>query len=89
MTKMVLDSHSVDEAKRFTNIVRHYDFAVDAMCQQYVVDAKSILGVLSLDLCRPVTVYVRSDDCDDCDELMEKLMVFAYENSVPEKVEDN
>ncbi len=89
MTKMVLDLHSVDEAKRFTNIVRHYDFAVDAMCQQYVVDAKSILGVLSLDLCRPVTVYVRSDDCDDCDELMEKLMVFAYENSVPEKVEDN
>lgn len=57
MTKIVVDLHSVDEAKRFTNIVRHYDFAVDVMCQQYVVDAKSILGVLSLDLCRPVTVF--------------------------------
>lgn len=84
MVKYVLDLHSVDAAKRFVNIVRHYDFSIDVMCQQYVVDAKSILGLLSLDLCRPVSVYIRSDDCDD---LVQKLGIFAYEGSTPEVVE--
>lgn len=81
MVKYVLDLNGVDTVKHFVNIVRHYVFNIDVFSQQYVVDAKSILGIFSLDLSRPVTVFVRSNDCD---ELIEKLAIFAYEDSKPE-----
>lgn len=32
---------------------------------RYVVDAKSILGIFSIDLSRPITMSIYSDDCDD------------------------
>lgn len=84
MVKLVLNLRSVDEAKKFVNIVRHYDFNIDVLSQQYVVDAKSILGILSLDLSRPVTVFARSNDCD---ELMKEISIFADEDAVPQTVD--
>jgi len=38
-----------------------------------VVDAKSILGIFSLDLSRPITLEVYNDDCED---LMEEIKPF-------------
>ena len=32
---------------------------------RHVVDAKSILGIFSLDWSKPVTMEIYSDDCDD------------------------
>ena len=40
---------------------------------RHVVDAKSILGIFSLDLSKPVTVEVYSDNCDD---MMEEIKPF-------------
>ncbi|MFR1983162.1 MAG: HPr family phosphocarrier protein [Christensenellaceae bacterium] len=42
--------------------------------RQYVVDAKSILGIFSLDLSQPLTVEIYSDDCE---AFLEKLKKFA------------
>ena len=47
---------------------------VELICGRYVVDAKSILGIFSLDLSQPLTVEIYSDDCAD---LLEKLKKFA------------
>ena len=41
---------------------------------KYVVDAKSILGIFSLDLSKPLTVEIFSDDCAD---LLKELKKFA------------
>ena len=41
---------------------------------KYVVDAKSILGIFSLDLSQPLTVEIYSDDCE---AFLEKLKKFA------------
>jgi len=55
---------SINDVKNFVNIVNNYDFDVDLVSGRYVVDAKSIMGIFSLDLSKPIKVEVRLDDCD-------------------------
>ena len=55
---------SINDVKKFVNVVSKYDFDVDLTSERYVVDAKSIMGIFSLDLSKPITVAVHSDDCD-------------------------
>ena len=55
---------SINDVKDFVNVVSKYDFDVDLTSGRYVVDAKSIMGIFSLDLGKPIKVEVHSDDCD-------------------------
>lgn len=55
---------SINDVKDFVNIVSKYDFDVDLTSGRYVVDAKSIMGIFSLNLSKPIKVEVHSDDCD-------------------------
>ena len=56
---------SINDVKKFVNVVSKYDFDVDLTSDRYVVDAKSIMGIFSLDLSKPISVAVHSDDCDN------------------------
>ena len=55
--------NSIDTVKDFVNIVAKYNFDVDLTSGRYVVDAKSIMGIFSLNLSKPIKVEVHSDDC--------------------------
>ena len=55
---------SINDIKAFVNIVNRYEFDVDLTSGRYVVDAKSIMGIFSLDLSKPIKVDVHSDDTD-------------------------
>lgn len=55
---------SINDIKAFVNIVNKYDFDVDLTSGRYVVDAKSIMGIFSLDLSKAIKVDVHSDDAD-------------------------
>ena len=68
---------SINDVKDFVHIVNKYKFDVDMTSGRYVVDAKSIMGIFSLDLSKPIKVEVHSDDClQFCDEIR-YLMVIA------------
>ena len=54
--------NSINDVKNFVNTVNKYDFDVDLTSGRYVVDAKSIMGIFSLDLSKPIKVEVFSDD---------------------------
>ena len=56
--------NSINDVKEFVNIVSKYDFDVDLTSGRYVVDAKSIMGIFSLDLSNKIKVEIQSDDCD-------------------------
>jgi phosphotransferase system HPr-like phosphotransfer protein len=61
---------SINDVKDFVNIVNRYDFDVDLSSGRYVVDAKSIMGIFSLDLSKPIKVELHGDNCGKfCDEL--------------------
>ena len=62
-----------ENVKTFVNMVNRYPYDMDLRAGRHVVDAKSILGIFSLDLSKPVTVEVYNDSCDD---LMAELKPF-------------
>lgn len=55
---------SINDVKAFVNVVNNYNFDVDLVSGRYVVDAKSIMGIFSLDLSKPIKVEVREDDSE-------------------------
>ena len=66
----------VENVNKFVNVVSRYPFEMDLRAGRHVVDAKSILGIFSLDLSRPITLDIYSDDCD---KLMEVIKPFVEE----------
>ena len=56
---------TINDVKAFVNSVAKYDFYVDLLSGRYAVDAKSIMGIFSLDLSKAITMEIHSDDCQD------------------------
>ena len=54
-----------EEVKAFVNAVNRYPYEMDLRSGRHVVDAKSILGIFSLDLSRPISLEIYSEQCDD------------------------
>ena len=54
-----------DHVKNFVSLVNRYPYDMDLRSGRYVVDAKSILGIFSIDLSRPIRMDIYSEDCDD------------------------
>ena len=66
----------VENVNRFVNIVGRYPYDMDLRAGRHVVDAKSILGIFSLDLSRPITLEIYSEDCTD---LLKEIQPFVVE----------
>lgn len=62
-----------ENVKTFVNIMNRYSFDMDLRAGRHVVDAKSILGIFSLDLSKPITLEVDDEKCTDPAK-MEALM---------------
>lgn len=74
MKSVTIKLDMAESVKKFVNIASKFDYELTLKSGRYVVDAKSILGIFSLDLSKPLTVEIYSDDCDD---IVEKLAKFA------------
>ena len=63
MKSLVIKLDTINDVKNFVNIVSKYDFDVDLVSGRYAVDAKSIMGIFSLDLAKSIKMEIYSDDC--------------------------
>ena len=54
MKSLVIKLDTINDVKNFVNIVSKYDFDVDLVSGRYAVDAKSIMGIFSLDLAKSI-----------------------------------
>ncbi len=70
MKTFMIKLNTLEEVRKFVNTVTAFDGDIDLKSGRYTVDAKSIMGIFSLDLLNPVemTIY-----CDNCDAIVEKL----------------
>ena len=66
----------VENVNKFVNSVGRSPFDMDLRAGRHVVDAKSILGIFSLDLSRPITLESYSDDCE---QLLTEIQPFIAE----------
>ena len=73
MKSIKISLELAQRVKEFVNIVQDYPFEILLKSGKYVVDAKSILGIFSLDLSQPLTVEVYSEDCADFLKELEKF----------------
>ncbi|MBQ8869068.1 MAG: HPr family phosphocarrier protein [Oscillospiraceae bacterium] len=74
MKKLNISLSSISNVKEFVEIVTMSDFEIDLVSGRYTVDAKSIMGIFSLDLAKPIELVAHTDNAD---ELFEKLKKFA------------
>ena len=65
MKSVKISLQMAQNVKEFVRIVQDYPYEIDLKSEKYVVDAKSILGIFSLDLSKEITMEVHSDDCAD------------------------
>ncbi len=65
MKSVTIKLTQAEEVKEFVNTVNRYEYEMDLRAGRHVVDAKSILGIVSLDLSKPISLEVYSEQCDD------------------------
>ena len=73
MKSVKISLEMAQKVKDFVKIVQDYPYEIDLKSDKYVVDAKSILGIFSLDLTKPLVVEIHSDNCDDLIEALKKF----------------
>ena len=61
------------DLNQFVSIVNRFPYEMNLWCGRHVRDAKSVLGILSLDLNRPLTLMIHHDNCE---QLLEELSPF-------------
>ncbi|MCI9274024.1 MAG: HPr family phosphocarrier protein [Clostridiales bacterium] len=57
----MLTLSSIDTVKKFVSLASQYDFPISLLSDKYKVDAKSIMGIFSLDLSKPVEMQIEKD----------------------------
>ena len=65
MKEFEITINTIDDVKKFVNTVTKYPYDVDVISGRYAIDAKSIMGLFSLDLSKPLLLRIHSDKCDD------------------------
>lgn len=74
MKTVEISLNSIDKVKSFVNIITKYDYDFDLISGRYVIDAKSIMGIFSLDLSKPIQLNIHMETEDN--EIMEALQPY-------------
>ena len=75
MIEFEMNLSSTNDVKDFVNTVSRYDFEVDLVSGRYIVDAKSIMGIFSLDLAKPIKVKVHAEDASEFLDQIDRFIV--------------
>ncbi len=62
MKNVKISLNSIDKVKSFVNDVTKFDADFDLVSGRYVIDAKSIMGIFSLDLSKPIDLSIHSEE---------------------------
>ena len=69
--------NSIDKVKAFVNEITKFDNDFDLVSGRYVIDAKSIMGIFSLDLSKPIELTIH--ESDEIDEILKALQPYVVE----------
>ena len=73
MKTVQISLNSIDKVKSFVNAITQFEFDFDLISGRYVIDAKSIMGIFSLDLSKPINLAIHTTSEDEVDSIMEIL----------------
>lgn len=76
MKTVQISLNSIDKVKSFVNEITKYDNDFDLVSGRYVIDAKSIMGIFSLDLSTPIDLNIHADgELDDILAALEPYII--------------
>lgn len=75
MTTLEISLVTIDQVKRFVDLVSRVDGDVDLVSGRYTVDAKSIMGIFSFDISKPMELRIHKE-AEEIGELLEQLKEF-------------
>ena len=79
MKTVKISLNSIDKVKSFVNEITKFDYDFDLVSGRYVIDAKSIMGIFSLDLSKPIDLNIHADSAADVDTILEVLTPYICE----------
>lgn len=62
MKTVKISLNSIDKVKSFVSDLTKFDTDFDLVSGRYVIDAKSIMGIFSLDLSKPIDLNIHAED---------------------------
>ena len=75
MTTTTVRLSQIDDVKNFVNTIMRFDFDIDLKSGRYAVDAKSIMGIFSLDLSKPIELIAHTEDAEKLFEAIDSYIV--------------
>ncbi len=73
MKTVQISLNSIDKVKSFVNVLTKFNTDFDLVSGRYVVDAKSIMGIFSLDLSKPIDLNIQADEGEELDNILKTL----------------
>lgn len=73
MQSVKISLNSIDKVKSFVNTISQFDYDFDLLSGRYVIDAKSIMGIFSLDLANPIELNIHGGSSEDYSDVLEAL----------------
>ena len=80
MKTVQISLNSIDKVKSFVNAITQYEYDFDLISGRYVIDAKSIMGIFSLDLSKPIDLAIHAEA--NVDEIMETLKPYLIYSQI-------
>ena len=77
MKTVQISLNSIDKVKSFVKAITQFEFDFDLVSGRYVIDAKSIMGIFSLDLSKPIELVIHAED--HLDEIMDILKPYIVD----------
>ena len=75
MKTVKISLNSIDKVKSFVNVISQFDSDFDLISGRYVIDAKSIMGIFSLDLAQDIDLTIHAEDDAEIVEALKEYIV--------------
>ena len=72
MTTVSISLNSIEKVKSFVNEIAQFECDFDLISGRYIIDAKSIMGIFSLDLSQPITLKIHAEE-NELTEILKSL----------------
>lgn len=77
MKTVQINLNTIDKVKSFVNTIVRFDCDFDIVSGRYVIDAKSIMGIFSANLSKPLQLKIYADD-ESMESILEALKPYIF-----------
>ena len=82
---LLIQINTIENTKKIVEKLEQFKPEIDARQGRYTINAKSIMGLFSLDITKPIWIEMKSRDRDELVKFYHEMEEFEVEGSEPER----